>query len=83
MEIIIPDTYTTNAGSDDGFRNQVRLKFIPDTREVQLWITIIHLESGATSARCYPLPLNFRLLHVEELGAFRMEPIASEKWTSK
>lgn len=83
MEIIILDIDPSDSGKYYGYSGKIYFKFFPDTGEVQLWTTLIHLESGAAITRCYPLPHYFGLLYVEELRKVRMEQITGKKRTTK
>lgn len=83
MEIILLDIDPADSGKYDGHSGEVYLKLVLDTREVQLWIALVHLESGTSVTGCYPLSPYIGLLYVEKFSAIRMEPATLKKWLAQ
>jgi hypothetical protein len=83
MEIILLNIDPSNARKYDGYSGKIYLEFIPDTREVQLWIALVHLEGGASITGRYPFSSHIGLLHVEEFGTLRVEQATFKTWLTK
>jgi len=75
METFIFNFNATDPGTHVRYRGEVYSKLVPDTSQIQLRITLICLEGGATKTWLHPLPPDFGLLHVEKICAVRVEQI--------
>lgn len=83
MEIILLNIDPSDSGQYDGHSGEIYLKLVLDTREVQLWIALVHLESGTSITGCYPFSPYIGLLYVEKFRAIRMEPATFKTWVKQ